>query len=65
MPTAPLLPADEMAKAQATAGVNPANFLIAAADLHSSGQLSAPSGPTNDPLARAGKQPRKRMQVVK
>jgi hypothetical protein len=65
MPTAPLLPADDMAKAQASAGLNPTNFLIAAADMHASGQLTQPSGPHTDPLARASKQPRKRMQIVK
>jgi hypothetical protein len=66
MPTVPMLPPDQMARAQASAGAaNPVNFLIAAADMHNQGQLSAPSGPTNDPLARAGKKPLRKMQVVK
>lgn len=60
-----MLPPDEMAKAQASAGLNPANFLIAAADMHGAGQLSEPSGPTNDPLARAGKRPAKKLKVIK
>jgi hypothetical protein len=67
MPTAPLLPPEEMQKAQSTAGINPANFLIAAADMHNSGQLSAPQGPSTDPLASAkSKKPfGKKLQIVK
>lgn len=65
MPTAPMLPPEEMAKAQQTAGLNPANFLIAAADMHNSGQLSAPVPRGTDPLARAGKPARKKLQMVK
>jgi hypothetical protein len=65
MPTAPLLPTDDMAKAQASAGLNPVNYLIAAADMHASGQLTQPSGPHSDPFASAGKSRRGKIQVVK
>lgn len=68
MPTAPLLPPDQMAQAQASAGLNPANFLIAAADLHNSGKLSAPV-PAGKALGGPAKKPTKRtgayVQVVK
>ena len=65
MPQAPMLPPDEMAKAQASAGINPAQFLIAAADMHGAGQLSAPVPAGTDPLARAGKRPAKKLKVIK
>jgi len=65
MPTAPMLPPDEMAKSQATAGINPANYLIAAADMHGQGQLSSPVPQGKDPLARAGKPPRKKLKIIK
>ena len=42
MPMAPLLPPDQAAQQQATGGLNPANFLIAAAEMHNNGSLSAP-----------------------
>jgi hypothetical protein len=60
-----MLPPDEMAKAQASAGINPAQFLIAAADMHGAGQLSAPVPQGQDPLARAGKRPAKKLKVIK
>lgn len=56
MPTAPLLPAQA-----STPAIDPANFLIAAADLHGSGQLSAPVPRGKDPLTKA---PRK-LKVIK
>ena len=65
MPMAPGIPVDPTAQASQGAGLNPANFLIAAAEMHNSGQLSSP-----DPAGKAlqtgkvaGK--RKRLQVVK
>lgn len=68
MPTAPLLPPDQMAQAQAGAGLNPAMFLMAAASMHNDGQLSAPV-PTGKPLGGPAKKPTKRtgayMKVVK
>ena len=66
MPQAPMLPPDEMAKAQAGAGMNPVNFLIAASDMQKSGQLSAPV-PAGKPLQVAAKSrgSRKPIQVVK
>lgn len=42
MPQAPLLPPDQMSAASTGAGLNPTNFLIAAADMHGAGQLSSP-----------------------
>jgi len=65
MPTAPILPPDQMQAAQSAGqmgGVSPANFLMAAADLHSSGALSAPSGPKDSPLA---KRPVRKLKVIK
>jgi len=52
-----------MARAQQTAGLDPANFLIAAADMHNSGQLSAPVPQGKDLLARS--KPGKKIRVVK
>ncbi len=66
MPTAPILPPDEMAKAQASAGLDPANFLIAAADMHGQGQLSMPVPKGKDPLARAfSRKPSRKIRVIK
>ena len=66
MPTAPLLPPDQMAQAQSSAGLNPANFLIAAADMHNSGQLSSPDPGGQDPLQRAGRvRANKRIKLIK
>lgn len=68
MPQVPMLPPEQMQQAQASGGISPANFLIAAADLHAKGQLSAPQGPQGDPLKYADstrpKAPR-RMRVIK
>jgi hypothetical protein len=64
MPIAPNLPPDQMAKAQANAGVNPVNFLIAAADMHNSGQLSAPVPKGKDLPSTMRRNP-KRLQMVK
>lgn len=69
MPTVPSLPPNLLpGAASPNAGTPPAspeNFLLAAADLHSSGDLSAPV-PTGHPL-QTGKKPSRRakMQVVK
>jgi hypothetical protein len=63
-----MLSPEDMAKAQSTGGINPALFLTAAADLHNSGQLSQPSGPTSDPLASAYKKNmgvKKRIRLIK
>lgn len=65
MPVAPGVPMDQTAQTGAGAGLNPANFLIAAAEMHGAGQLSSPV-PAGQPLQTgktAGK--RKHMQVVK
>jgi hypothetical protein len=68
MPQAPMLPPEEMAKAAAggATGINPANFLIAAADMHNSGQLSMPKGPsqTMPSLSKHGGGPKK-LKVLK
>lgn len=64
MPQAPMLPPDQMAQAQATAGVNPANFLMAAAELHSQGALSAPVPKGRDPQQFSKRAP-KRLKVLK
>ena len=67
MPTAPMLPPEEMAKAAgASNGINPANFLIAAADMHANGQLSMPQGPsqTMPSLSKHGGGPKK-LKVLK
>jgi hypothetical protein len=58
-----MLPPDQMAQAQAANGINPANFLMAAADLHNSGQLSSPV-PAGKPL-QTGKRPPRKLKVIK
>lgn len=67
MPQAPLLPPGmtDQNPAGATAGINPQNFLMAAADLHQQGAFSMPSGDKTDPLARVGKPPRRKLKVIK
>lgn len=67
MPTAPTLSPEAMAQAGAGAPTNPMNFLVAAADMHNSGSLSMPSGPSEDPLASAkSKRPfGKKIRMVK
>lgn len=66
MPQAPMLPPDQMAQAQTAGGLSPANFLIAAADLHAQGQLPSQMDKSQGPKI-GGKNPRanKRLQVVK
>lgn len=64
MPQAPNLPPDQMAAAQSNAGMNPVNFLIAAADMQKSGKLSAPV-PTGKALQQSSKKSAKNIQVVK
>lgn len=71
MPTVPNLPPQLLGNATAspasplTPAADPANYLLAAADLHQSGQLSAPV-PTGHPL-QTGKKPgrRSKLEVVK
>lgn len=68
MPLAPLLPPDQMAKAQAGAGLNPANFLIAAAEMHNSGALSAPVPSGKDlvtPSQKGNRLVQKHLKVLK
>lgn len=67
MPVAPMLPPEQMAQAQATAGINPANFLIAAADMHGAGQLSMPVPKGEDPLQSAySRSPgKKKIRIIK
>lgn len=64
MPQAPMLPPDQMAAAQANAGLNPVNFLIAAADMQNKGQLSAPQG-QDVPLQTGSKRTKRKLQVLK
>lgn len=64
MPQAPMLPPDQMAQAQSTAGLNPANFLMAAAEMHQQGQLSAPVPKGRDPAQFSKRAPRK-LKVLK
>jgi hypothetical protein len=64
MPQVPLLPPDQLAQAQATGGLSPANFLMAAADLHNSGQLSAPV-PAGKPLQTGPKRQPRKLKVIK
>ena len=53
MPTAPSLSPEAQAQATASGGLAPANFLMAAAQLHGEGKLSAPVPAGRDPLASA------------
>lgn len=64
MPQVPALPPDQMAQATASAGINPANFLMAAADLHQKGQLSAPV-PQGQPLQVPSKRAPRKLKVLK
>lgn len=64
MPQAPMLPPDQMAQAQSGAGLNPVNFLIAAADMQKSGQLSSPV-PAGKSLPVQSKRTARKIQVVK
>lgn len=64
MPQAPMLPPEAMQQQQnAAAGINPANFLIAAAQMHNEGSLSMPSGP-KEPL-QTGKRPPRKLRILK
>lgn len=65
MPTAPLLPPDQMAQSQATAGINPANFLIAAADMHNNGQLPSSPVPKGAQIGGPAKRPKRRLPDIK
>ena len=68
MPQAPLLPPDQMgAQAQATGGISPAQFLIAAADLHGQGALPSQNDSQTGPARIGQKNMRanKRLKVVK
>jgi len=65
MPVAPLLPPDQMAQAQAGAGLNPANFLIAAADMHNSGALPSAPVPQGKALGGPAKRPKRRLPDIK
>lgn len=73
MPTVPSLPPQLMQQQGAGAPASPSDYLMAAAELHSSGQLSAPD-PTGHDLqtgkptgtkARARSGGRDKLQVVK
>jgi len=60
-----MLPPDELAKAQAGAGIDPQNFLLAAADLHQQGDLSSPV-PAGVPLQTGKSRARRsRLKVMK
>jgi hypothetical protein len=48
----------------AAPGISPENFLMAAADLHSRGQLSAPV-PQGKPLAAPATRPKRRLPDMK
>jgi hypothetical protein len=60
-----MLPPDEMAKASASAGLNPVNFLIAASDMQKSGKIPSAPVPAGKPM-QTGKRPSKKpLQVLK
>jgi len=66
MPQAPMLPPDQMQAATSSAqmgGVSPEHFLMAAADLHQQGALSAPV-PQGVAL-QTGKTSRRKLKVIK
>lgn len=74
MPTAPmnpnqslLSPADTTGQKASNAGINPANFLIAAAEMQGQGQLQMKSSGGPDPIGsgRGGRTPRRPMKVIK
>ena len=59
-----MLPPEQMAQAAQGGGMNPVNFLIAAADMHGQGQLSAPAG-LKPNLGSAAKRPTRRLPDLK
>lgn len=65
MPTVPLLPPNMLQQQSVTGGIDPQNFLMAAADLHQQGQLSSPAGPK--PQLQTGKAPgrKSKLKVLK
>lgn len=68
MPQAPSLPPEQMAAAQAGAGMNPANFLIAAAEMHGNGSLSAPVPAGKDlvtPSQKGNRLAQKHLRILK
>jgi len=72
MPTAPTLPPEMMAKSGAASPVNPANFLMAAADMSKSGQLpdaargrSIPAGINKSMQTGIPRGRRAKLQVLK
>ena len=72
MPTAPMLPPEMMAQSGAASPVNPANFLMAAADMSKSGQLpdaakgrSIPSGISKPLQTGIPRGRRAKLQVLK
>ena len=67
MPQAPMLPPDVMAQqGAATGGVSPAQFLIAAADLHAQGALPSQNDSSVGPkLGKKNPRANKHIQVVK
>lgn len=64
MPIAPGTIQDSTS-ASTSGGLNPANFLIAAAEMHNSGQLSSPVPAGKDLQTGKTSGKRKHMQVVK
>ena len=51
---------------QATGGgLNPANFLIAAAQMHAEGSLASPKGDTTSPLPNKTPRRDKRIRIIK
>jgi hypothetical protein len=65
MPTAPMLPPDQM-KAAGAPPTNPMNFLMAAAEAHSRGDFQSAPVPTGKALQTGhGKNSKSKLQVVK
>ena len=65
MPKAPILTPDQIqSQAQSAQGINPTNFLIAAADMAKSGNLAQPPG-SKLPTPGSHKRPQRQLKVLK
>jgi hypothetical protein len=62
---APGVPSESNPQAATNAGLDPAKFLIAAADMHNSGALSAPVPTGTDPLPARPRRPAKHLKILK
>ena len=67
MPTVPPLSAEQaqMSQASGTAGINPVNFLVAAAQMHNEGSLSAPTDPSGPKLGAKNPRANKRIRIIR